>query len=116
MFLALRSINRFLKVIVTVILPYHRYYISFLVSPFTTPFKGKWFKIHTRFFFIFSQFLIDSIQNHRIPDDISLFRFFFHFPCNSIAQWVENVEFLTFLKSPKNHFMDLEYIDSDNLT
>ena len=26
MFLALRSINRFLKVIVTVILPYHRYY------------------------------------------------------------------------------------------
>ena len=116
MFLALRSINRFLKVIVTVILPYHRYYISFLVSPFTTPFKGKWFKIHTRFFFIFSQFLIDSIQNHRIPDDISLSRFFFSFPCNSIAQWVENVEFLTFLKSPKNHFMDLEYIDSDNLT
>ena len=42
--------------------------------------------------------------------------FFFYFPCNSIAQWVENVEFLTFLKSPKNHFMDLEYIDSDNLT
>ena len=29
---------------------------------------------------------------------------------------MENVEFLTFLKSPKNHFMDLEYIDSDNLT
>ena len=78
--------------------------------------KGNGLRFILDFFFIFSQFLIDSIQNHRIPDDISLFRFFFHFSCNSIAQWVENVEFLTFLKSPKNHFMDLEYIDSDNLT
>ena len=41
---------------------------------------------------------------------------FLQFCSNFIAQWAENVEFLIFFKSLKNHFIDLEYIDSDNLT
>ena len=62
------------------------------------PLKGNSSRFMLNFFLYFFQFLSGSTQNHRIPNDISFFMKSLHFLCDFIAQWVENVEFLSFFE------------------